>query len=340
MRAYGYKQASETLTENAIQAINMATPVPAGRDLLVRVLAVSVNPVDTKIRRSVSPPADEVKILGWDAVGIVESTGSDASLFKKGDKVFYAGDISRSGTNAEFQLVDERIVALAPEGLSDVESAAMPLTSLTAWELLFDRLEVAPGEESKDKVLLVTGAAGGVGSILIQLARKLTGLTVVATASRPETKEWVSKMGAHHVLDHSQPLAPQYEALSLEGVDYVASLTHTQTHIAALADLMKPQSKFGLIDDPGPLDIGLLKRKSISLHWEFMYTRSLFNTSDILKQHEILNNVSKMLTAGELQTTLGQHLGPVNAANLFRAHQILESGSAIGKLVLAPFETE
>ena len=340
MRAYGYKQATETLTENALQAVNIAKPVPAGRDLLVKIEAVSVNPVDTKIRRTVSASAEEIKVLGWDAVGTVVETGKDAQLFKAGDRVFYAGDISRPGTNTEYQLVDERSVGKAPVNLNDCEAAAMPLTSITAYELLFDRLQVAKGTDSKGQVLLITGAAGGVGSILIQLARKLTSLTIVATASRDETQGWVKKMGAHHVIDHSKDLAPQYQALGLDGVDFVASLTHTQVHIAALVDLMKPQSRFGLIDDPGALEVGLLKRKSISLHWEFMYTRPLFNTQDVLRQHEILNEVSSLLDKGELTTTFNTHLGPVNAQNLVEAHGILESGSAIGKIVLAPFEAE
>ncbi len=340
MRAYGYKQATETLTETAFQAVNIAKPVPAGRDLLVRIDAVSVNPVDTKIRRTVSASAEEIKVLGWDAVGTVVDTGKNAQLFKAGDRVFYAGDISRPGSNSEYQLIDERIVGKAPNSLNDCEAAAMPLTSITAYELLFDRLQVAKGADSQGQVLLISGAAGGVGSILIQLARKLTSLTVVATASRDETRDWVKKMGAHHVIDHSQDLAPQYEALGLDKVDYVASLTHTQDHIAALTDLMKPQSRFGLIDDPGALEVGLLKRKSISLHWEFMYTRPLFNTDDVLRQHEILNEVSGMLDSGELVTTFNTHLGPVNAENLYEAHRILESGSAIGKIVLAPFESE
>ena len=340
MRAYGYKQATETLTETAFQAVNIAKPVPAGRDLLVRIDAVSVNPVDTKIRRTVSASAEEIKILGWDAVGTVVDAGSDAQLFKTGDRVFYAGDISRPGSNSEYQLIDERIVGKAPTSLNDCEAAAMPLTSITAYELLFDRLQVAKGNGSQGQVLFISGAAGGVGSILIQLARKLTSLTVVATASRDETREWVKKMGAHYVIDHSKDLAPQYEALGLDKVDYVASLTHTQDHIAALTDLMKPQSRFGLIDDPGALEVGLLKRKSISLHWEFMYTRPLFNTDDVLRQHEILNEVSEMLDSGELVTTFNTHLGPVNAQNLYEAHRILETGSAIGKIVLAPFESE
>ncbi|MBU2979131.1 zinc-binding alcohol dehydrogenase family protein [Alteromonas sp. C1M14] len=338
MRAYGYKQASKTLSETTIQAVNIAKPVPAGRDLLIQVHAVSVNPVDTKIRKTVSPPADEFKVLGWDAVGVVADVGSATSMFKKGDRVFYAGDISRPGSNAEYQLVDERIVGHAPTSLTDEQAAAMPLTSLTAYELLFDRLGVAKGKASEGKVLLITGAAGGVGSVLVQLARQLTSLTIVGTASRPESQAWVKRMGAHHVIDHGGSLSEQFDALGLSGADYIASLTHTNMHFEALANIVKPQGKVGLIDDPGSIDIGLLKRKSVSLHWEFMYTRSLFNTPDMGKQQQILNEISRMLDEGTLISTLGKHLGVVNAENIINAHQLLESNRCIGKLVLAPFE--
>ncbi|MEG3766125.1 zinc-binding alcohol dehydrogenase family protein [Alteromonas sp. 14N.309.X.WAT.G.H12] len=338
MRAYGYKQASETLSDTTIQAVNIAKPIPAGRDVLIQIHGVSVNPVDTKIRKSVSPPADELKILGWDAVGVVADVGSGVSMFKKGDRVFYAGDVSRPGSNAEYQLVDERIVGRAPSSLSDEQAVAMPLTSLTAYELLFDRLNVTKGKESQGQTILITGAAGGVGSVLVQLARQLTGLTIVGTASRPESQAWVKRMGAHHVIDHNGSLTEQFTELGLSGADYIASLTHTNVHFEALADIVKPQGKIGLIDDPGSLDIGLIKRKSVSLHWEFMYTRSLFNTKDIGKQQAILNEISQMLDTGTLISTLGQHLGPVNAQNIIKAHRLLESNKCIGKLVLAPFE--
>ncbi|MCU7555693.1 zinc-binding alcohol dehydrogenase family protein [Alteromonas sp. ASW11-19] len=338
MLAIGYKQASPELSPHAFQAVNMAKPAPAGHDLLVKVDAVSVNPVDTKIRKTAEPDAQGFKVLGWDAVGVVQATGSEVSHFKEGDRVFYAGDISRSGSNAEYQLVDERIVGPAPTSLSDAESAALPLTGLTAWELLFDRFGVVPDTNGKPGTLLVIAGAGGVGSMLIQLARQLTSLTVVATASRQVTREWATEMGAHHVLDHSQPLGPQYEEAGLAPADYVASLSHTQQHFESAVNILRPQGKFGLIDDPGALDISLLKRKSISLHWEFMYTRSLFNTDDITAQRDILTSISKLCDAGTLKTTLRQHLGKLNPQNLYEAHKLLESNRTVGKIVLEGIE--
>ena len=340
MLAFGYKQISETPHAAALSAFNTAKPVPAGHDLLIAVEAVSVNPVDTKIRRSVAPAADEFKVLGWDAVGTVEAVGRDCTLFKPGDKVFYAGDISRQGSNAQYQLVDERIAGNAPKSLSASEAAALPLTSLTAWELLFSRLQVPTDEAGKQQSLLIVGGAGGVGSIMIQLAKQLTGLTVIATASRPQSQEWVRNLGADHVIDHSQPLDQELKKAGIETVDYVASLTHTDTHFEACVNALRPQGKFGLIDDPQQLDILALKRKSISLHWEFMYTRSLFNTPDLQEQHNILNQISRLIDNNTLQTTLGEHLGKITAENILKAHTILESGKACGKLVLEGFEAD
>ncbi|WP_018983034.1 zinc-binding alcohol dehydrogenase family protein [Salinimonas chungwhensis] len=338
MLAIGYKQASPDLHDEALSLVNIAKPAPAGRDLLVKISAISVNPVDTKIRRTAEPDADEFKILGWDAVGIVEAVGEHCEYFKPGDRVFYAGDISRPGTNAEFQLVDERIVGTAPAKLSDAEAAAMPLTALTAWELLFSRLQLPADASGKDQVLLIIGGAGGVGSILTQLARQLTELTIVSTASRPQTIAWAKEMGAHHVINHHQSLPQQLEEIGINQVDAVASLTHTDSHLDSLVEMLKPQGKLGLIDDPESLDVTALKKKSISLHWEFMYTRSLFNTEDMVEQHRILNRVAELLDNKTLKTTLGQHLGPVNVANLIQAHTILESNKACGKLVLEGFE--
>lgn len=338
MLAIGYKQATPELTPHAFQSVNLAKPAPAGHDLLVKVDAVSVNPVDTKIRKSAEPDAQGFKVLGWDAVGVVQATGSAVSHFKVGDRVFYAGDISRPGSNAEYQLVDERIAGPAPASLSDAQAAALPLTSLTAWELLFDRFGVEQGSTGNAGTLLVIAGAGGVGSMLIQLARQLTSLTVIATASRQVTRDWATEMGAHHVLDHSQPLAPQYAESGLAPADYVASLSHTQQHFGAAAEILRPQGKFGLIDDPGTLDISLLKRKSISLHWEFMYTRSLYNTEDIYAQRDILTRVSSLCDAGTLQSTLRQHLGKLNPQTLYEAHQLLETNRTVGKIVLEGIE--
>lgn len=340
MLAFGYKQTSETPHAEALSAFNTAKPTPAGHDLLVAIEAISVNPVDTKIRKNVAPEADEFKVLGWDAVGTVKDVGSKCSLFKPGDKVFYAGDISRQGSNAQFQLVDERIVGHAPSSISNCEAAALPLTSLTAWELLFSRLQVPTDEAGKQQSLLIVGGAGGVGSIMIQLAKQLTGLTVIATASRAKSQEWVRNLGADHVIDHSQPLDQELKKTGIETVDYVASLTHTDTHFDACVNVLKAQGKFGLIDDPQQLNILALKRKSISLHWEFMYTRSLFNTPDLQEQHNILNQISRLIDNNTLRTTLGEHLGKITAENILKAHQILESNKACGKLVLEGFDAD
>jgi zinc-binding alcohol dehydrogenase family protein len=315
------------------------TPEPIGHDLRVRVAAVSVNPVDTKIRRGAKPAAGQPKVLGWDAVGVVEAVGDAVTLFKPGERVWYAGDITRAGSNAEFQCVDERIVGRAPATLSDAQAAALPLTSITAWELLFDRFGVTPETRG---TLLVVGGAGGVGSVLIQLARQLTGLAVVATASRAATQDWVRQLGAHQVIDHRQPLAAQVQRLVDAGqiapVTHVASLTQTDQHWDQLVELLAPQGKIGLIDDPAaPLDVMQLKRKSLSLHWELMFTRSLFHTADMQRQHELLNRVADLVDAGRVRSTLAQHFGTITAANLRRAHAQIESGTTLGKIVLEGF---
>jgi len=302
--------------------------------VLVEVRAVSVNPVDTKIRRGVA--VTEPRVLGWDASGIVRAVGPEVTLFKEGDEVFYAGSLLRPGSNSQFQAVDERIVGRKPATLDFAQSAALPLTAITAWELLFDRLRIAEGGGA-GKSLLVIGAAGGVGSILVQLARRLTGLTVIGTASRDTTRDWVRDLGAHHVIDHAQPLRPQLEALGLAAVDIVISLTHTDQHYDSIVDVLAPQGQFALIDDPATLDAMPLKRKSISLHWELMFTRSMFGTPDMIKQHELLNRVAEMIDAGSLRTTLGEHFGVINAGNLRRAHALIESGRAVGKIVLENF---
>ena len=318
----------------SLQDIEMAAPVPGPRDLLVEVRAVSVNPVDTKVRAGTF--TKEPKILGWDAAGIVREVGSQVTLFQPGDEVFYAGSIIRSGSYSELHLVDERIVGHKPRSLSDAEAAALPLTSITAWELLFDRLGVAEAS-GEGKCLLITGAAGGVGSMLVQLARQLTRLTVIGTASRPETADWVKQLGAHHVIDHSQPLLAQLQALGIAEVDYVASLTHTEQHFLQLIEVLRPQGRLAVIDDPESLDVMPLKRKSLSLHWELMFTRSLFETADMIEQHHLLNRVSDLIDLGVLQTTVGEHFGAINAANMRRAHARVESGKARGKIVLEGF---
>ena len=334
MKAVGYKQSLPITEERALFDFETAKPEPTGRDIRVAVKAVSVNPVDTKVRKRAAPPAGETKILGYDAAGVVEAVGPEVTLFKAGDEVFYAGSILRQGTNAEFHLVDERIVGRKPKTLSFAEAAALPLTSITAWELLFDRLGAVPGKSLDDRTLLITGAAGGVGSILIQLARRLTGLTVLATATRPESRDWCLSLGAHAVVDHGKPIKEQIEALKLPPVGLVASLTHSDQHYKAIVEVMAPQSKFGLIDDPAEFSIAAFKGKAISIHWESMFTRSMFTTPDIIAQHNLLNDVADLIDKGVVRTTLGDHYGSINAANLKRAHALIESNTSRGKIVL------
>lgn len=334
MKAVGYQKSLPIDAADALRDIEIAKPEPTGRDIRVAVKAVSVNPVDTKVRKRAEPKAGEHKILGYDAAGVVDAVGPDVTLFKTGDEVFYAGSILRQGTNSEFHLVDERIVGRKPASLSFAEAAALPLTSITAWELLFDRLAVAPGKSVDPRTLLIMGGAGGVGSILIQLARRLTGLTIVATASRPETVKWCLDLGAHAVVDHSKPLKEQIATLKLPPVALIASLTGTDQHYKALADLIAPQGKFGLIDDPSAFDVTAFKGKAVSVHWESMFTRSSFQTADMIAQHHLLNDVADLIDKGVLRTTLDKTFGTINAANLKRAHAQIESGTSVGKIVL------
>ncbi|GGF11416.1 NADPH:quinone reductase [Aliidongia dinghuensis] len=337
MKAIGYLAPLPIAAEEALVDLTLPTPVLRPRDLLVRVAAVSVNPVDVKVRANMAPAEGEAKVLGWDATGTVEAVGSAVTAFKPGDQVFYAGAIDRPGANSELHAVDERIVGRKPTSLSFTEAAALPLTAITAWELLFDRLGVPYGVKTQEGAILIIGGAGGVGSILIQLARRLTGLTVIATASRPETVEWVKVMGAHHVIDHRQPLTEGLKAIGLPAVPYIAGLTATDRHLPAITDALAPQGHFVLIDDPKVLDVAPFKRKSASVHWEFMFTRPVFQTPDMAAQGRLLNEVADLVDAGVLRTTLNETLGPINADNLRRAHAQIESGTTIGKLVLAGF---
>lgn len=331
MKAIGYSYCGDA---GVLMDINVPTPTPTGYDLLVEVKAIAVNPIDCKARKNMAPEAGNYKIPGWDAVGVVKSIGDKVTLFKPGDEVWYAGDITRPGCNSEFQLVDERITGHKPKSLSWAEAAAMPLTTLTAWELLFDRLNVTDREKSS---LLITGAAGGVGSILVQLARQLTSLTIIGTASRIESQQWVVNNGAHIVIDHNQPMQEQLHKAGINSVDYVISLTHSDVHGKELINCLKPQGKFALIDDPVSLDFKLFKLKSISVHWEMMYTRSMFQTPDMIQQHHILNRVSELVNEGTVKTTLNEQFGTINAENLQRAHQLIESGKSLGKIVLQGF---
>ncbi len=277
-------------------------------------------------------------MLGWDASGVVKAVGSEVSLFQPGDRVFYAGAIDRAGANSELHVVDERIVGHMPSSLSFADAAALPLTAITAWELLFERLQISEGSANQNQTLLIVGAAGGVGSILTQLARRLTGLTVIGTASRAQTQAWVRELGAHHVIDHSKPLSEELARIGVGQVTHVASLTQTEQHYEQLIEALEPQGRLALIDDPvQPLDVMKLKRKSLSLHWELMFTRSLYQTEDMIEQHRLLERVSSLVDSGVLRTTLGEHFGRIDAANLRRAHALLESGKARGKIVLEGF---
>lgn len=337
MKAIGYKTPGPIEDAASLVDITLAEPSPSGRDLLVEVKAVSVNPVDYKVRRSTAPEGIEWKVLGYDAAGIVRAVGPDVTLFQPGDAIFYAGSITRSGTNAELHLVDERIVGRKPASLDWAEAAALPLTTLTAWEALFDRLDVNKPVSGGAPAILIIGGAGGVGSVAVQIARQRTGLTVIATASRPETQEWVTALGAHHVLDHTKPLAAQIAALGIGAPAFVFSTTHTADHTPDIVELIAPQGRLCLIDDPAGFDIMAFKRKAVSIHHELMFTRSIYGTPDMAEQGRILNEASALVDAGKLRTTLTERLSPINAANLKRVHALIESGKARGKIVLEGF---
>lgn len=334
MKAVGYQKSLPIDDPNSLLDIEIPTPKATGYDLLVEIKAIAVNPVDFKMRVYKQPEATDYQILGWDATGIVRSVGEKVSLFKPGDEVWYAGEFNRPGCNSEFHLVDERITGFKPKNVSFEQAASLPLTSLTAWELLFDRLQISASEQSS---LLITGAAGGVGSILIQLARQMTSLTIIGTAFREQSKQWVIDHGAHFVIDHTKPFLDQLKSIELPEVDYGVSLTHTDDHAPEIISCLKPQGKFALIDDPLNLDIRLFKLKSISIHWELMFTRSLYKTIDMIRQHHILNEVAKLVEKNVIKTTLNEHLGAINAANLRSAHRLLESGQSRGKLILSGF---
>ena len=337
MKAVAFQKPLAIDLADSLVDVTLPDPIAQGRDLLVEVKAISVNPVDAKVRIRTTPPAGEWQILGWDASGIVRSVGPDVTMFKPGDRVWYAGSITRAGCNSELHLVDERIVARMPSSLDFAAAAALPMTSITAWEMLFDRLAIDPGKMPNNKSLLIIGAAGGVGSIMTQLARRLTGLTIIGTASRPETQTWVSQLGAHHVIDHSASLTDELKRIGIQHPDYIVSLTHTDQHYTQIVEAIAPQGKFGLIDDPKPFDVTLLKRKSVSLHWELMFTRSIFNTDDMIAQHHVLSEMTRLVDTGVVRTTFTENFGLINATNLKRAHALLESGKSRGKIVLEGF---
>ncbi len=331
MKAIGYQNAGPISAEDALIEFEADAPKVGPHDLLVEVRGVSVNPVDVKVRLTAQPEG-QPRILGFDAAGVVKEVGKNVTRFRPGDEVFYAGDITRPGTNAALHTVDERLVGRKPTSLSFIEAAAMPLTSITAWEILFDSFGLKEGEGSGE-ALLVVGGAGGVGSVLIQLAKQLTALTVIATASRDDTRAWVEKMGADHIVNHRNPLDEEMKALNISP-KYVASLTHTGQHFASIVELIKPRGHIALIDDPKSLDIASIKPKALSLSWEFMFARSMFQANDMDEQHKLLNKVSELLDNGTLLSTVNKRGGALTAKNLRAAHEFQESGSAIGKTVL------
>ncbi|WP_270726260.1 zinc-binding alcohol dehydrogenase family protein [Shimia sp. Alg240-R146] len=337
MKAVVFKAAGPIDRPDSLIDITLDKPAPTGRDILVKINAVSVNPVDTKVRQRPLAADAEFGVLGYDAAGVVEAVGPDATYYKPGDAVFYAGSIARAGTNSEFHLVDERIVGRKPTTLTDAEAAALPLTAITAYEMLFDRLKVRDATPEGSNTILVIGGAGGVGSITIQLLRALTDMTVIATASRPETQAWVKDLGAHHVIDHREPIAPQVAALGLGAPGYVFSTTMTDAHFDDIIELIAPQGRFGLIDDPATLNAMPLKLKAISLHWEMMFTRSLFGTADMDAQRDLLNEVADLVDAGKLRTTVTDVAGKIDAETLKQVHALIESGTAKGKIVLEGF---
>ncbi len=338
MKAIGLTHYLPISDPASLQDIEIPTPSPSGRDLLVKVEAISVNPIDTKIRGQKAPAPAEPHILGWDAAGTVAAIGPDVTLFKVGDPVYYAGSLTRPGANSALHLVDERIVGNKPQTLNFVQAAALPLTSITAWEALFERLRISAEGAHAGKTILIIGGAGGVGSIAIQLAKQLGKLKVIATASRPESAAWCKDFGADAVIDHFGDLPAQFKVLGHAHADYVLCLNDTDRHFAAMAELIQPQGTIcAIVKNTGPLAMDTLMVKSAGFVWELMFTRSMFGTADMIEQHKLLNATAQLIDAGRIRTTLGEVLGPINAANLRRAHAALEGGRTIGKIVLEGF---
>ncbi|MDP7980627.1 zinc-binding alcohol dehydrogenase family protein [Bacillus multifaciens] len=339
MKAVGLLEYLPIENENSLVDIELPRPVPTGRDILVKIHAISVNPVDTKVRAPKDKKEEEYKILGWDASGVVVEVGEDCTLFQPGDEVFYAGSIIRPGTYSEYHLVDERIVGARPKNLTHAQSAAIPLTAITAWEGMFERLaiDINNKEKNKQKNILIIGGAGGVGSIAIQLA-KWAGLNVITTASRKETREWVGSFGADYVINHHESFKEQLSQMKIDEVDYIFCLNNTDQHWNSMAEVIKPQGKIcSIVENEKPLELGLLKSKSAAFVWEFMFTRAMYQTEDMINQHLLLNQVSELLDQKVLKTTLSRTLSPIHAANIRKAHEIIETGSTIGKIVLEAF---
>lgn len=335
MKAIGFKTSLPIENPESFIEFEAIKPIPGPKDLLVKIDAISVNPVDFKIRQSAAKDTilETPKIIGWDAVGIVQAVGQEVTLFEVGDPVYYAGDITKQGSNAEYQIIDERIVGRKPKTLSVEEAAVIPLTALTAWEILFDRIRISP-EKDKGKSILIIGGAGGVGSIAIQLAKKIAGLTVIATASRSETIEWCKQQGADFVVDHKD-LIGSVRAAGFENVDFILDFVDTNAYWDTMVELIKPQGHIASITGSSePVLLNKLKSKSVSFSWELMYTRSMYETEDMVEQHNILNIVADLLDDGILKTTLNTTLNGLTAENLKKAHELLESGRTIGKIAV------
>ncbi|MDA6072494.1 zinc-binding alcohol dehydrogenase family protein [Flavobacterium sp. AC] len=335
MKAIGFKTSLPITEKESFIEFETPKPIPGARDLLVKISAVSVNPVDFKIRQNSAKDTvlETPKIIGWDAVGIVEAIGEKVSLFNIGDEVFYAGDITRQGSNAEYQIIDERIVGRKPKSLSIEEAVVMPLTGVTAWEILFDRIRINP-EKDKGKSILIIGGAGGVGSIAIQLAKKIAGLTVIATASRPETIAWCKEQGADFVVNHKDLIASVHEA-GFQYVDFILDFVDTNSYWDIMVELIKPQGHIASITGSNdPVALNKLKNKSVSFSWELMYTRSMFETEDMQEQHNILNKIADLLDNGTIKSTLNETLTGLTADNFKKAHKLLESGKTIGKIAI------
>jgi zinc-binding alcohol dehydrogenase family protein len=335
MKMIGFNKGSSVYDEYGLFDMTGEMPVPGPRDVLVQVRAVGVNPLDTKVRAGRVAVPDTVTTLGWDAAGIVHAVGSEVTLFAPGQAVYYAGSFDRAGANAAYHLVDERIAGRMPASLDFAQAAGVPLAALTAWQLLFERFAITPGDRQERGSLLVLGGAGGVGSMLIQLARQLTGCIVIATASREDSADWCRAMGAHHVIDHALPMPEQVAALKVAPVTHIAALSHTARHVAALTQIIAPHGKLAIIDDHDVFDAAPLKGKSVSLHWEMVFTRPLYGTEDMIEQHRILNRVARLLDEGVLRHTVRQCLSPMDAATLRRAHALLERGGQPGKIVVS-----
>ncbi|MFM0050199.1 zinc-binding alcohol dehydrogenase family protein [Caballeronia grimmiae] len=338
MKAIGLTRYLPISNPESLVDIELDKPAPTGRDLLVKVEAIAVNPVDTKMRAPKDKVEETPRVLGWDAAGVVEAVGPEVTLFKAGDPVYYAGDITRQGANSEFHLVDERIVGAKPKSLDFTHAAALPLTTITAWEALFDRLKVSAEGKDAGKTVLIIGGAGGVGSIGIQLAKQVAKLHVIATASRPESAKWAKELGADRIINHFEDIPKQLNDAGIGQVDYVLIFNDTDKHFPAAAEVVKPQGGIcTIVENAGPLAIDLLKAKSAAFHWEFMFTRAMFKTPDMIEQHKLLSEVARLIDAGTIRTTLGKNIGKIDAANLREAHRLLEEGRAIGKLVLTGF---